>query len=295
MSTQSTLAFDKPINRIAKPFSSQLLKWVGNKQRFSAEIVSSFPAQIDRYFEPFLGSAAVLGTLAHPNSVGSDAFEPLIGIWQMLNKSPEQLKQWYKERWELIEAVGKREAYAATLASFNASPNPADFLFLCRSCYGGIVRFRKIDGGMSTPCGPHMPISPDSFSKRVEIWHRRVSKATFVHCDYRESMNSAKRGDVVYCDPPYTDSQKILYGAQAFNLSELMQEIEKCKRRGVKVILSIDGTKRSGEKLCDVDIPKKLFKSEISIDIGRSMLRRFQMNGQTLENEKVSDRLLLTY
>jgi DNA adenine methylase len=31
------------------------------------------------------------------------------------------------------------------------------------------------------------------------------------------------------------------------------------------------------------------------IDIGHSMLKRFQMNGKTLEGEKVSDRLLLTY
>ncbi len=40
---------------------------------------------------------------------------------------------------------------------------------------------------------------------------------------------------------------------------------------------------------------KIFFEEEISISIGRSMLRRFQMEGQTLENEFVSDRLLLNY
>jgi DNA adenine methylase len=61
------------------------------------------------------------------------------------------------------------------------------------------------------------------------------------------------------------------------------------------VALSIDGTKRSGALVCDLPIPNGLFEREIFISIGRSMLRRFQMDGQTLEGEVVADRLLLTY
>lgn len=57
----------------------------------------------------------------------------------------------------------------------------------------------------------------------------------------------------------------------------------------------IDGTKKSGEVTCDLPIPDGLFEREIFLNLGRSMLRRFQMEGETLENEVVSDRLLLTY
>ena len=71
--------------------------------------------------------------------------------------------------------------------------------------------------------------------------------------------------------------------------------IGRCKSRGVSVALSIDGTKRSGQYLCDLPIPKGLFESEAYVNCGRSMLRRFQMGGQTLETEVVADRLLLTY
>ena len=74
-----------------------------------------------------------------------------------------------------------------------------------------------------------------------------------------------------------------------------MDVIEKCKSRGVFVALSIDGTKRSGNLICDLPIPDGLFKHEIMIDTGPSMLKRFQMNGKTLDGEKVFDRLLLTY
>jgi len=148
---------------------------------------------------------------------------------------------------------------------------------------------------MSTPVGIHAPISPESFSRRVDEWHRRTKGATFRCMEYEEAMNSAQAGDLVYCDPPYTHSQAILYGAQAFSLVDLVRVIAQCKKRGVYVALSIDGTKRSGEFHCDLPIPEGLFEREVFISIGRSMLKRFQMDGQTLEREVVADRLLLTY
>ncbi|MBI2820144.1 MAG: DNA adenine methylase, partial [Acidobacteria bacterium] len=168
-------------------------------------------------------------------------------------------------------------------------------LFLSRSCYGGVVRFRQADGYMSTPCGIHDPISPKAFAARVDDWHRRTSGTVFVHQDYTVSMAEAERGDLVYCDPPYSFSQSILYGAQSFDLAQLFGTIRDCKERGAYVALSIDGTKRSGNLVCDVPIPKGLFEREILIHCGRSMLKRFQMNGKTLEGEVVHDRLLLTY
>src|SRR5271163_1788845 len=97
-----------------------------------------------------------------------------------------------------------------------------------------------------------------------------------------------------YCDPPYTDTQAILYGAQAFSLPDLMKHIELAKNRGAKVALSIDGTKKSGAKKITLPIPESLFEREAVVNVGRSMLRRFQMDGLTLEDEIVTDRLLLT-
>jgi DNA adenine methylase len=105
----------------------------------------------------------------------------------------------------------------------------------------------------------------------------------------------AKGGDLIYCDPPYVDSQAILYGAQSFNLAILFDEIKKAKEKGVYVALSIDGTKYSGTKLCDVPVPDNLFVREEFVLVGRSMLKRFQMDGKTLEKHEVTDRLLLTY
>ncbi|MGH7139997.1 MAG: Dam family site-specific DNA-(adenine-N6)-methyltransferase, partial [Pirellulales bacterium] len=277
------------------PFRRQLLKWVGNKQRFAHEIASYFPARSSTYYEPFLGSGAVLGTLAPRCGVGSDAFRPLVEIWQALKEKPDELKRWYAERWQRMREKPKEDVYEEVKASYNSKPNGRDLVYLCRSCYGGVVRFRKADGFMSTPCGVHRPISPASFNRRVDDWRQRCEGTRFICSDFMEVMGRAEKGDLIYCDPPYVDSQTILYGAQTFSLTRLFEAIVQCKSRGVFVALSIDGTKRSGDKVCDVPIPDGLFETEAMVNCGRSMLRRFQMSGQTLENEAVADRLLLTY
>jgi DNA adenine methylase len=147
---------------------------------------------------------------------------------------------------------------------------------------------------MSTPVGAHDPVRPESFEKRVDIWHARTQGARFLHLDFAEAMSLAQRGDLIYCDPPYADSQAILYGAQAFSLQRLLDSIAACKARGVCVALSIDGMKYSGRKVCDVPIPDGLFEREVFVSVGRSMLQRFQMDGLSLEDHEVHDRLLLT-
>lgn len=277
------------------PPKSQLLKWVGNKQRFASEIARFFPTDFRTFYEPFLGSGAVMATIAPNLGVGSDAFLPLIEIWQKLKTDPNGLVDWYAENRNKLENEDKIAIYENVKASFNANHNGKDFLFLTRTCYGGIVRFRKRDGYMSTPCGPHTPISVESFAKRVKNWHGRMRNVNFVHADYKEIFDIAQEGDLIYCDPPYSHSQGILYGAQSFSLKDLFVEITKAKERGVRVALSIDGSKKSGNYLCDLPIPQDVFEEEIFVSVGRSMLRRFQMEGQTLEAELVSDRLLLNY
>ncbi len=295
--TAQLYLFETQVNkkRLVEPFNMSLLKWIGSKQRMAHEIISYFPIEFGKYFEPFLGSGGILGTLAPKVAIASDTFSPLIEIWQTLKISPSTVKEWYRERWQKMMNGDKVEIYEQIKASYNSKPNGADLLFLTRSCYGGVVRFRKADGYMSTPCGIHKPIAPETFSLRVNEWYKRVAGTTFFQLDYEEAMSLAKPGDLVYCDPPYAHSQAILYGAQSFSLEHLLSVIEKCKERGVYVALSIDGTKRSGNMICDLPIPNGLFEHEMLIDIGHSMLKRFQMNGKTLEGEKVSDRLLLTY
>ncbi|MGH9590301.1 MAG: DNA adenine methylase [Terracidiphilus sp.] len=280
---------------VARPFKTQLLKWIGNKQKHARWIIPHFPDRFGTYFEPFLGSGGVLGVLAPRAAIAADIFAPLMEIWQALRHNKEALKEQYAERHALMSSLGKERAYELILASYNKRPNGADLVFLCRACYGGVVRFRRSDGHMSTPVGIHEPVPPDGFARRVDIWAVRTAGTEFLLADFAETMGRARAGDLIYCDPPYIDSQSILYGAQSFSIERLFRSISECKKRGVRVALSIDGTKYSGRKLCEVRVPDGIFEREVFVELGRSMLKRFQMDGQTLEEDEVSDRLLLTY
>ncbi|MDD5765241.1 MAG: DNA adenine methylase, partial [Candidatus Marinimicrobia bacterium] len=174
-----------------------------------------------------MGSGAILATIAPRNGIGSDSFKPLMEIWMKLKENPKELVDWYAARRNQINKKSKEEVYESVRTAYNKNPNGADFLFLSRACYGGIVRFRRADRYMSTPCGAHTPISVNVFVRRVDEWKNRLKHVDFALRDYKNSFVEAKAGDLIYCDPPYSDSQSILYGAQAFHLEDLLQEIDK--------------------------------------------------------------------
>ena len=271
----------------------QLLKWIGNKQRFAQAIANVFPKDYNRYIEPFLGSGAVLGAMAPKKGLAGDAMMPLIELWRVVQEDPQSLYDHYLKCW-LAYQEDPKKTYTNVLSSFNENPNPLDFAFISRTCYGGVIRFTK-QGRMSTPMGPHKPIHPDEFKERIALWRQRVTNTEFRFASFEETMGEAKKGDIVYCDPPYFDSQAILYGAQAFKLSNLWVAIERCKKRGALVALSIDGKKKSGTKEIELNIPHGLFERQLLIEGGSSMLKRFQKKDEAMIGEDVHDRLLLTW
>lgn len=281
-----------------------LLKWIGNKQKFASTIISYMPENFANYYEPFLGSGAVLGELLYQartrlfpcfgKAYGSDTLPFLIDIFNIVKNTPETIENYYSE--QITKYYCSPETvYEEIRQRFNANHNAFDFCLLSRTCYSGIIRFRKADGYMSTPRGPHKPISPEAFRKRVQTWADLINEVGFDCMDYRESMVRASAGDLVYCDPPYTHSQTIIYGSQDFKICELWDAIEQCKQRGVFVMLSINGTRESKSKNISVDCPEGLFAREILIDCGTSMIDRLQNAGNEMANERVHDKLLLTW
>ena len=216
-----------------------LLKWIGNKQRFAETIVRYMPEKFNNYYEPFLGSGAVMAQLLHTSkkshipvfnkAYASDILPFLIEIFDLVKNDPDSLTEYYKK--EISEyykdPVSK---YDEIRDRFNKNHNPYDFCLLSRTCYSGIVRFRKADGYMSTPRGPHKPISPTTFKQRVDLWNSLTDRAEFNTMPFDESMDRAKKGDLIYCDPPYTHSQSIIYGSQTFNIDDLFEKIIECKK-----------------------------------------------------------------
>ncbi len=281
-----------------------LLKWIGNKQRFAETIISYMPSEFNNYFEPFLGSGAVMAELLFADSTklfphfkhayGSDILPFLIDIFDITKNEPDSLIEYYQK--EISDYyINPIEKYDEIKDRFNQNHNPYDFLLLARTCYSGVIRFRKADGYMSTPRGPHKPIPPEEFDKRVKSWNKLLQKADFKCESYVEAMDRAGKGDVVYCDPPYTHSQSIIYGAQDFDIEILWKKIRECKKRGAKVILSINGMRDSKTKDISITPPARLFKRKLLVNCGTSMIDRLQNTGKEMKNKKVDDQLLLTW
>jgi DNA adenine methylase len=144
---------------------------------------------------------------------------------------------------------------------------------------------------MSTPVGWHNPIGVDEFRIRAYDWHERIKNVVFACEDYKKAFLRANTGDFIYCDPPYRNSQNILYGSQDFNFEELLQCINEAKGRGVFVAMSIDGINKSGIKQKDLEIPAGIFETQVDINDRFSMLLRFKKSGQKLTNERDSEKL----
>ena len=271
----------------------QLLKWIGSKFRYAEKIVSYFPDNYNRYIEPFVGTGAVLATLSPTDAVAGDMLEPLIDFWQLVQNDPDKLASYYENEISLFNSH-REVAYQRIKNQYNHSPNPFDLLIISRTCYGGVMRFTR-DNKISTPIGPHRPIPPKVFKARLLEWRDRTANTNFQFQSFQETMKNGAEGDLIYCDPPYIDSQSILYGAQEFKFNELINMIETCKQKGAMVALSIDGRKKSGERVIELKVPTDLFGREIYLDCGSSMLKRFQNGGRIMIGEDVHDRLLLTW
>lgn len=271
----------------------QLLKWVGSKYKYAHIIISYFDIDFSTFIEPFVGTGGILATLSPKKAIAGDTLKPLIEIWKLLQDDPHKLIDYYY--YVITKYYFERDrVYEEVRARYNSSPNGLDLLILSRTCYGGVVRFTK-EGKMSTPIGPHRPIAPKTFAERVREWRERVKGTTFLNQTFSETMSLVKHGDLIYCDPPYIESQSILYGSQSFEFMELVQEIKRCKELGAQVVLSIDGKKKSGKKVVNLNIPSGIFEREIYLEGGSSMLKRFQVNGKRMLGEDVADRLLLTW
>lgn len=289
----------------------QLLKWVGSKQRFTSEIISYMPEFVNTYYEPFLGSGAVLGDLAFQNYhslipyvqvnkfIGSDYLSPLIEIFNYTKNDPETLIGRY-DFWRSklnLKLSNKKEIYEQALAEFNKNRSGLDFAYVSRASFSGIVRFRKSDGYMSTPVGPHTPIKTEVFASRVNSWHQVMSNldTEFIVRDYKDAIINAKEGDLIYLDPPYGNSQKILYGAQGFVFEELIELIIDAKKRGVYCMLSYNGHTKSKSIDTRPNLPDGLFERVVEINVGISMVNRLKNSGKKMIDESVSDLLMMTW
>jgi DNA adenine methylase len=250
-----------------KPF----LKWAGGKYRLVDRIQTALPAG-NRLIEPFVGSGAVFLNTSYSTNLLADSNPDLINLFKFLQKEGQEFINYCSSFF--IPENNNELIYYQFRKEFNSTSDirkkSALFVYLNRHCFNGLCRYNS-KGGFNVPFGryskPAIPV------KDMFAFHKKSSQAIFEVADFRATMEQAKKGDVVYCDPPYvplsatssfTSYAKGGFGQQEQN--DLADMAKKLQSRGVAVIISNHDTAYTNEVYQTAEIIKFNVQRFISSD-----------------------------
>lgn len=222
-----------------KPF----LRWVGGKTRLLPKILPHLPEKIGNYHEPFLGSGAIFFAIQSRilgTSYLSDLNEELFNIWSIVKDDPERLLfglQAYRGR-------DNEEEYYIIRSSSPNEPiaRAARFFYLNQTAWNGLWRVNRW-GVFNVPWGARAFRGISAAA--LHTVSRSLKHADIGLLDFRQSIQRAEAGDLVYLDPPYlpvSDTSKFSgYTGKRFrrtDLEELAQLTRELTDRGVNWVMS---------------------------------------------------------
>ena len=205
------------------------IKCQGIKTKLVPWIHSAVPPDFaGRWIEPFLGSGAVVFNIRPQRALLADTNPHLIRFYQAIAEgkiTPVSIRQFLeKEGAALCSSQG--EHYYMVRERFNRWGSSLDFLFLNRSCFNGLIRFNR-KGEFNVPfCRKPNRFAPAYITKIVNQV-RAVSDVMSVgeyefYCqNFSDTVSTAEKDDLIYCDPPYMDRH-----ADYFNRWHEEDEIE---------------------------------------------------------------------
>lgn len=262
------------------------IKWSGSKKSQAEQIISYFPKTFETYYEPFLGGGSILGALKPRKAVCGDICVSLIKLWKDVQKNPKLVANEYKKRWNELYKIGFKH-FLKIRESFNKSKSTHDLLFLTRTCVNGLIRFNKKGEFNNSFHHSRKGMNPATLEKIIFNWSKIITGYKFYCKDYKTLTKNAKKGDLIYLDPPYFHTKGRYFGA--INFKDFIKYLEELNKKGIKYILSFDGQR--GDKSYTVQLPKKLYKRHIYLHSGNSTFRKVQDK----KIEQVYESLYLNY
>lgn len=224
---------------VAQPF----LKWPGGKRWLWKTLRGFAPTRFSTYFEPFLGGGAIFFSINPDVAVLSDVNPELINAHVQVRDHVEAVIA------ELKELSVSREDYRRMRAArFKSGLSQAvRFIYLSKTAFNGMYRVNR-QGEFNVPFAGQL--DRKLFDPEVlRAASRRLQGCTVLARDFSASLNAAKRGDFVYCDPPYTvlhnNNGFLRYNERLFSWSDqerLAGLARAAVARGVFVLVSNAGT-----------------------------------------------------
>lgn len=215
------------------------LKWAGGKRRLCGAIQEFLPAKFNRYFEPFLGGAAMFFHLAPRRALLSDINEELTNAYvQVRDNLPLLIKGLSALR------VNKHTyLHVRSYVPRSDAERAVRFIYLNKTAFNGLYRVNRA-GGFNVPFAGNQGrrVFDDAELLNASTMLRRCK---IIARDFESAFSEVQRGDLIYCDPPYTvrhnNNGFIRYNESLFSWDDqkrLAAAATEASRRGAYVLVS---------------------------------------------------------
>lgn len=262
--------------RITKvTFTKPFLKWPGGKFKLLDRIRNRLDSG-NRLVEPFVGSGAVFLNADFKKYLLADTNPDLINLYLQVQENDTDFVKYCQSFFTSENNCEERYYYFRT--QFNTTRDirykSALFLYLNRHCYNGLCRYNS-KHEFNTPFGRYKkPYFP---TKELDAFHKAARTAQFIHNSFVDTMKKARKGDVVYCDPPYVPLSKTAYFTDYFSGGfawkeqiELAEWAGKLARKGIPVIISNHNTDNTRALYKDAGATTELFMVRRTISCNTS-------------------------
>lgn len=267
---------------MARSYPGPMLKWAGGKQAIAHRLVRFFPAEFDRYFEPFVGGGSVLFELRPDKAVIGDANDWLLDTYEAVREDQEQVARMLDGLPNTKDDYMKiRRILPGTLPLFERA---AHLIYLNKTCFRGLFRVNR-QGQFNVPYGQYSRRYYDPANLRAVADVLRSVEIR--RGDFELCLHDVSARDFVYMDPPYfklggySDFNRYtkdqFRANDHFRLAALCRELDSC---GVRWAVSNSNT----------DFIRRLFEGyTFSVVDNR---REINLNAQ---NRNVTELLITNY
>lgn len=250
------------------------IPYQGSKRKLASLIGKYFPREIDTFFEPFAGSAAMSIYAAFHKRAGSfvvaDSLEPMVSLLQLIVEQPDLTAARYRQLWD-GQMEGGPGYFNEVRDRYNDGRDPIDLLYLICRCVKNAVRFNSEGRFTQSVDKRRLGMRPNKMRLAVQGMSSILGgMVQFRVGDWRETLADAGPSDFVYMDPPYlgTSIGRDKRYHQQLMLEELVYGLKDLRSRSVPFALSYDGM--TGGREYGPPLPDELGLTRLLLHAGTS-------------------------
>ena len=269
----------------------------GSKRTIARHILPFVPSDTTRLVEPFCGSGAVSIAAAYHGLANTfllnDTNSPLMNLWSWILERPEDLAEGYEKLWN-AQRPNRKEFFFQIRDEFNSFHRPDHMLYLLARIVKGSVRYSAEGAFNQSADNRRWGMRPGKMRHQIlGVSSLLRGKTSLSATDFRDVVFDAKRGDLIYMDPPYQGTSaardRKYYNSLAYD--EFVETLSAMNNESLSYIVSYDG--QTGEKIHGRRLPPELSLVRKEVHAGRSsQATLLGTNRQTVESLYLSPALI---